>query len=142
LFSGKEWTDDSNISIGALAGDKNKNMWVGLNWGVGGVVKYTPASSGVLSEGTWGKVMSFPGYAEVHVTAMVRDRDGNIWVGTNHGLGKIPHDLAPATPLPALLTYNGDLKSVSSLAYDEVNHVLWIGQKGSAKALFRRQLGL
>lgn len=147
-FSGKEWdpaVGSTNVNVGALAEDLDGNMWIGLNWDKGGVVRFKPDASGDWTKG-WSSPKWFADETTTVVTAMVCDREGNIWVGTSNGLGMIPRGFDPeSTDSKAPQLEKLDKTSfghVTSLAYDSSQNALWVGQKNKTDGLLRYQLGL
>ncbi len=70
--------------------DSDRNLWIGT---VGnGVLKYSPST---------GDVVRVPGAPCTDISTFIEDLQGNIWISTQYGLGRIDHNTLKCTNLYA-----------------------------------------
>lgn len=144
-YGPSNWPSGHNGNIGAIIDDSHGGMWIGFSSGEGGLVYRN-------SSGSWAEkkfvVTGSPVVVDVLVRAMVRDKDGTLWIGTNKGLASIPATPNPQTGSLMIDTLvnpedgTAQVTDVMALAYDHKRHALWIGQHGANQGLLRYQLNI
>jgi ligand-binding sensor domain-containing protein/signal transduction histidine kinase/CheY-like chemotaxis protein len=81
-----EWL--TNKYVLSMLKDRKNNFWIGT-YGAG-VIKYTPAQKPGKEMYTRGKIETFTtkdGLVDEEILLMIFDDNGNLWVGTNKGIG-------------------------------------------------------
>lgn len=125
-----------NQAVFALLNEDNKRLWIGTyNGGLLQMELNSSSSTPVIRQYQYDpqNPQSIPNNI---IRSLLRDRSGNIWIGTGAGLGMIPHDQVGNDPLhfvrfhhviedPHSLSHNYILALYESRAGD-----LWIGTFG------------
>jgi len=107
--------------VNAIIEDRRHRLWFGMD--SGGLARY--------ADGDLTYFTTADGLPDDSVTALAEDAAGDLWVGTNHGLGRLAADVLAPDPL-------GDaaLQQTSVLAlHVDARGVLWVGTM--ARGLYR-----
>ncbi|RJF31979.1 two-component regulator propeller domain-containing protein [Pseudoalteromonas gelatinilytica] len=118
-----------NNNIFALHEDANQQLWIGTYGG--GLIKYQDA----LDEFAVFTMQSHQ-LASDRVYAITSDKTGALWLGSNQGLTRFEPASAKVTHYKHSDTQNSLANNtVFTLAYDNEEHVLWIGTRAGLNKL-------
>ena len=144
-----DWLESAGVA--AFAADGDEAVWIGT---MGAGLKRLEFESGTVTElrhdaGTAADITNTPGISDDRVMSLLRDRNGDLWIGTmTGGLNRLDGANQAVTASQTVTVYRHDPDDPASLSADGIMSLyedrrgdIWVGTYGGGVSRYQRSTG-